>query len=76
MTVSPISPTTPLRRHRQVAVPQSSIARAARVAASLGPTWRVEVEGNVVRLIQGDAPPIAAPVAPNNEFARGLGIVP
>ena len=50
---------TPLRRRRQVAIPQAAIARAARVAESLGPAWHVEIEGTVIRLFQG-APPAAA----------------
>jgi len=71
-----MSAPSPQRRRRQVAVPQSMIARAVRVAHEAGPTWRVLIKDNVVELFQGDAPPIAAPVAPNNAFARGLGIVP
>jgi hypothetical protein len=63
------------RRRRQVAVPQAAIARAVRAAAAAGPHWRVEIEGNVVRLFQVAAT-ITAPTEPNNEFARGLGIVP
>jgi hypothetical protein len=50
------------RRRRQVAVPQAAIARAARVAETLGKHWHVEIDGEVVRLRQGDAP--MAPVAP------------
>jgi hypothetical protein len=64
------------RRRRQVAVPQAAIARFGRVAASLGPNWQVEADlhSNVVRLFQGGAP--VAPVTPDDQFARGLGIVP
>jgi hypothetical protein len=62
------------RQRRQVAVPQAAIARAARVAEALGRHWHVEIDGDVVRLRQGEPP--VAPVLPNNEFARGLGIVP
>ncbi len=62
----------PLRRRRQVAVPQAAIARAARVAEALGPHWYLEVDGNVYRLKQGEPP--AAPT--DDGFARGLGIVP
>jgi len=51
------------RRRRQVAVPQAAIARAARVAEALGKHWHVEIDGDVVRLRQGELP-IAAPVAP------------
>ena len=35
---------------RPALVAQADIARAARVAASLGPGWRVEIEGPVIRL--------------------------
>jgi hypothetical protein len=64
------------RRRRQVAVPQATIARFGRVAASLGPNWHVEADlgSHIVRLFQG-APPVAA-VMPDDQFARGLGIVP
>ena len=71
-------PPPALRRRRQVAVPQATIARAIRAAREhAGHNWRVEVEveGNIIRVYQGDAPN-AAPVAPDNKFARGLGIVP
>lgn len=62
------------RRRRQVAVPQATIARAGRVAQSLGPAWRVLIKDNAVELFQGEQP---APIAEsNNEFARGLAIVP
>jgi hypothetical protein len=64
----------PLRRRRQVAVPQAAIARAVRVASQAGPTWRISIEGNVINLFQGES--VAATPTPNNEFARGLGIVP
>jgi hypothetical protein len=70
------APLSPQRRRRQVAVTQATIARAGRVAASLGPTWRVIVRDNVVELFQGEPAPPAAPVAPNSKFARGLVIVP
>jgi hypothetical protein len=64
------------RRRRQVALPQAAIARFGRVAASLGPNWHVEADlgSNVVRLFQG-APSVAA-VTPDDQFARGLRIVP
>jgi hypothetical protein len=65
---------TPPRRRRLVAVPQANIARAVRVAQSSGPMWYVEIEGDVIRLFQG-APPVGK-AEPDNEFARGLGIVP
>ena len=44
---------------RPASVVQSDIARAARVAASLGPGWRVEIEGAVIRLVQ--SPPLDRP---------------
>lgn len=61
----------PARSRRVVAVPQAAIARAVRAAQSAGPAWRVEIEGNVIRLFQGEPPP-----APDSGFARGLGVVP
>ena len=48
------------RKRRQVAAPQANIARACRVARSLGPEWQVLIEGNVVHLFQGPRP-IAMP---------------
>jgi hypothetical protein len=76
MNVAPPDRNTPTKRHRRlVAVPQAAIARAVRVASDAGPTWHVEIEGNVVRLFQG-APPASAKVTPEDGFARGLGIVP
>jgi hypothetical protein len=46
------APSAIARRRRQVAVTQATIARAGRVAQSLGPEWRVEIEGCVVSLVQ------------------------
>jgi hypothetical protein len=43
----------PLRRRRQVAVPQAAIARAVRVASEAGPTWRAAIDGDVIHLFQG-----------------------
>jgi hypothetical protein len=57
------------RRRRQVAVPQAAIARAVRVAAEAGPTWRVAIEGDVIHIFQGEPPVASAPVA------RGIGII-
>ena len=42
-------------------------------AQSAGPAWHIEIEGNIIRLFQGE-PPVANVAEP--EFARGLGIVP
>jgi hypothetical protein len=69
------------KRHprRQSRFSQAEIARTVRVAREhAGPNWRVEVEveGTIIRMYQGDPPIAQTPVAPNNEFARGLGIVP
>ena len=62
---------------RPALVAQADIARAARVAASLGPGWRVEIEGPVIRLVQS---PAADRPAPEREFeiqfARGLATAP
>ena len=60
------------KARRIVAVPQATIARAGRVAQSLGPAWHVEIEGNIVRLLQGSP----AKDEPEDGFARGLRIVP
>ena len=64
------------RRRRAASPPQALIARAGRVAQSLGPTWHVEVEtdGHIVRIFQGA--PESAKAGPEHGFARGLGIVP
>jgi hypothetical protein len=65
--------TAPKRRRRQVAVPQATIARFGRVAASLGPNWHVEADigSNVVRLFQGapsGATIASRPVAPEKAW--------
>jgi hypothetical protein len=59
---------------RPASVVQADIARAARVAAQLGPEWRVEVERGVIRLVQsppGDRRPTESP-----QLARGLDSAP
>ncbi len=68
----PADPPPALGR-RKAAFRQADVARAIRAAREhAGPNWRVEVEveGNIVRVYQGDAPITQAPVA------RGIGIVP
>jgi hypothetical protein len=73
------APSPQHRRRRQVAVTQATIARVIKAArANAGPNWRVEVEveGSIIRAYEGGPSSIAAPVAPDNKFARGLGIVP
>jgi hypothetical protein len=55
---------------RRVAVLQANVARAVRVAQEAGPAWRVEIDGSVVRLIQGESPPSVDPAL------RGLRVVP
>jgi hypothetical protein len=58
-------------------VAQADIARAARVAASLGPGWRVEIEGPVIRLIQSAPSDRPSPERdPEPQFARGLAVAP
>jgi hypothetical protein len=60
------------RKRRQSSIPQAQIARAIRAARDhAGPNWRVELEvdGNVVRIFEGEAPS-SAPVG------RGIGVVP
>ena len=45
--------TVPKRRRRPVALPQASIARAIKAAQSAGPTWHIEIEGDIIRVFQG-----------------------
>jgi hypothetical protein len=65
---------------RPALVTQADVARAARAAKQLGPEWRVEIEGGIIRLIQSpsDRPSPAhdheCEVEP--QFARGLAIPP
>ena len=54
---------------RPALVAQADIARAARVAASLGPGWRVEIEGPVIRLVQ---PAPSDQPAPGRNSQAGL----
>jgi hypothetical protein len=62
---------TPRRRQ----VPQAAIARALRAVKQAGGECVVRIDPDGSVTIGGTALQIA-PVAPNNEFARGLGIVP
>ena len=57
---------------RPASVVQSDIARAARVAASLGPNWVVEISNGVIRLVQSAPPDRRPPDEPESQFARGL----
>ena len=41
---------------------QADVARALRAAQSAGPMWRVEIDGGVIRLVQG----VSARAAPSN----------
>jgi hypothetical protein len=62
---------------RPALVTQADVARVARVAASLGPEWRVEIEGRVIRLVQ--SAPSDRPVPERElklQFARGLATTP
>jgi hypothetical protein len=61
----------PQRRRRPVAVTQASIARAIRAAQAAGEQWQIVIEGDAVRLFQGQ--PM---VAQQSDNGRGLGIVP
>lgn len=65
---------------RPALVTQADVARAARVAASLGPGWRVEIEGAVIRLVQSapsDRPaPDPGPGGADPQLARGLADAP
>ena len=61
---------------RAALITQADVARAARAARQLGPEWRVEIEGGVIRLIQ--SPPDRRPPEQSAEppFARGLESAP
>jgi hypothetical protein len=67
---------------RAAAVTQADVARVARVARDLGPGWLVEVEGGVIRLLQGESPaadgrrPDDDPEPPDDGTGRGLDFVP
>jgi hypothetical protein len=50
------------------------VARAVRVAQDAGPAWRVEIDGNIVRLLQGEPP--AALLDDVDPSPRGLRVVP
>jgi hypothetical protein len=59
---------------------QADIARAARAAKQLGPEWRVEIEGGIIRLIQSPSdrpsPTHEHECDAEPQFARGLGLPP
>jgi hypothetical protein len=64
---------------RRAGFVQADLARAARAAKQLGPEWRVEIEGPVIRLVQ--SPPAERPSTPmcgepETPFARGLRDAP
>jgi hypothetical protein len=69
-------PTLPVQKtSRRRQVPQAAIARALRAVKQAGGECVVRIDPDGSVTIGGTALQIA-PVAPNNEFARGLGIVP
>ncbi len=47
---------------RPATITQADVARALRAAQQVGPTWHVEIEGGVIRLIRRD-PAAPAPTA-------------
>jgi hypothetical protein len=58
---------------RPANITQADVARALRAAQQAGLTWRVEIEGKLIRLVQGppsDAPP--EPPTPENTLAPEL----
>ncbi len=61
---------------RAAAITQADVARAARAAKALGPEWRVEIEGAVIRLVQSPLSDRAPSPEPEPHFARGLAQAP
>jgi hypothetical protein len=64
---------------RAALVTQADVARAARAAKQLGPEWRVEIEGGIIRLVQSptDRPsPARDQCEQEPRFARGLDSAP
>jgi len=49
---------------RPASVTQADVARALRAAQQAGPAWRVELDGGVIRMIQGNPASPAATPAP------------
>jgi hypothetical protein len=65
------APSSQRRPRRLPRFSQAEIARALRAAREhAGPNWRVEVEveGNIIRVYQGDAPITQTPVAPEKRW--------
>ncbi len=60
---------------RSAAVSQSDIASALRAAQKAGPGWYVEIEGAVIRIIQGE-PPSNAAAELEAPFTSRLNFVP
>ncbi len=55
---------------RPASVIQADVARILRAAQQAGPTWRIEIEGKVIRLVQGPpAGALAEPPTPENALA-------
>lgn len=56
---------------RPANIVQADISRALRAAQQAGPAWRVEIEGKVIRLVQGPPPadPPPEPPTPENPLA-------
>jgi hypothetical protein len=52
---------------RPANVVQADISRALRAAQQAGLAWRVEIEGKVIRLVQGPSPADLPPEPPTPE---------
>lgn len=52
---------------RPANVTQVDVTRVLRAAQKAGPNWRVELEGKVLRLVQGSLPPESP--TPENHLA-------
>ena len=46
---------------RPASVTQADVARALRAAQQAGPSWRVEIEGGIIRMVQGPPPAASDP---------------
>ncbi|HMD61983.1 MAG TPA: hypothetical protein VKG78_11150 [Opitutaceae bacterium] len=46
---------------RAANITQADVARALRAAQQAGPSWRIEIDGGIIRMVQGPPPAASDP---------------
>lgn len=54
---------------RAAKITQADVARVLRAAQQAGPSWRVEIDGGIVRMVQGPPPAESDPQAAPSQDA-------